>query len=178
MLARCLRLYYSAIKSKQQQQQQDCDGAPFKCGGASRCTTPLFRSTCLRSLSFSCRSSGSSTSLLFPLSSRPVFTCFSGTAPRPVFTCSGGTAPTGPCNAINSSGYHRSICHSSNSRVLLTVQTDACAQLQCGRRDGQPYIPGSGCGTYFCAWCLGTSVDEGSCHDHVLECAMNPSNPK
>ena len=55
---------------------------------------------------------------------------------------------------------------------------DACAQLQCGRRDGQPYIPGSGCGTYFCAWCLGTSVDEGSCHDHVLECAMNPSNPK
>jgi hypothetical protein len=52
---------------------------------------------------------------------------------------------------------------------------DACAALQCGRREGHAWAEGSGCGVHFCAWCLQICSDKDTCHEHVRGCSLNPN---
>ena len=59
------------------------------------------------------------------------------------------------------------VCHK------YIVEFDACCALQCGRRDGYVWTPGSGCGAFICAWCLETKPEK-ELHDHVLLCDYNP----
>jgi hypothetical protein len=45
------------------------------------------------------------------------------------------------------------------------IDFDACCALKCSS-----FV----CQKYCCAWCLRKCKDESECHDHVMNCPMNP----
>lgn len=53
---------------------------------------------------------------------------------------------------------------------------DGCCALQCGTLSASGRLnPQSGCGAHVCAWCQQECVDGQCCHQHVLQCWLNPT---
>jgi hypothetical protein len=53
---------------------------------------------------------------------------------------------------------------------------DGCCALQCGTLSTSGRLnPDSGCGAHICAWCQQECVDGQHCHQHVLQCWLNPT---
>jgi hypothetical protein len=53
---------------------------------------------------------------------------------------------------------------------------DGCCALQCGTLSSSGRLnPETGCGAHICAWCQQECVDGQHCHQHVLQCWLNPT---